>query len=216
MIRISSKPQRRKHHWFLLGFLATLFAIGLGSCSNSTPTPSVGQWVGFGGNEPTVTNGSFAFPGPGHIAGYFYTQLSSVPQIGQTLTLNYSVTADNPVWVQQPASGGNSETDINPPTLHLFLWRKGDDLSCAGAFNWYRQFSARTPLVVGDNQVISMKLDPTLWYGCYGPGDAAAFQGLLSNLLGAGFVFGGQWFAGHGVYLSSGSATFKINSFTVQ
>jgi hypothetical protein len=47
-------------------------------------------------------------------------------------------------------------------------------------------------------------------------GSTAAFQGLLSNLFGAGFTFGGQYFAGHGIYLSSGSATFKINSFKAQ
>jgi hypothetical protein len=201
----------------ILGPVALLLAaFGVQFCSSggSSNPPSVGQWVSDSGIK--VTNGSFAFPGHGSYAGYFYTQLSSVPKIGQTLTLNYSVTANNPVWAQLPASGGNSQTDINPPTMHLFLWRSGDTMTCAGEYNWYRQFAARTPLIVGDNQVISVKLDPTLWYGCYGVGSTAAFQGLLSNLFGAGFTFGGQYFAGHGIYLSSGSATFKINSFKVQ
>jgi hypothetical protein len=40
--------------------------------------------------------------------------------------------------------------------------------------------------------------------------------GQLANAMGIGFTFGGQNFFGHGVYLSSGSATFKVNSYTVR
>ncbi len=196
-----------------------LMALFLTACGgNSTPpttsipTPSIGQWVGFGGSEPTVNNDTIVFPGAGQVAGYFYTQLPSVPKVGQMMTLNYTVTANNPVWVQAQSSS----PDINPPTLHLFMWRKGDDLSCAGAFNFYRLFAARTPLVAGANQTVSVKIDSTQWIGCFGAVDANSFQGTLSNLLGAGFVFGGQYFAGHGIYLSSGTASFKINSLTVQ
>jgi hypothetical protein len=208
--------QRRKRNWFMLGFLAGLLGIMLGGCTNNN-NPTQGKWIADSGSGGVTVNGnSFAFPSSGHYVGYVYTQLPNAPKIGQTLTLNYSIKANNPVWAQLPASGGNSQTDINPPTMHLFLWRSGDTMTCAGEYNWYRQFAARTPLVVGDNQVISVKLDPTLWYGCYGVGSTAAFQGLLSNLFGAGFVFGGQYFAGHGIYLSGGSATFTINSFKVQ
>ncbi len=200
----------------IIGAVFIMAAFELFSC-HQNPAPSAGQWVDFGGTEPTISGNSFQFPtSVNETAGYFYTQLPRTPQVGQTLTVNYTVTANNPVWAQTPASGGNSQTDINPPTLHLFLWRKGDDMSCSGAFSFYRLFAARTPLVVGANQIISVKLDPTLWGGCYGAVDAASFQGTLSNLLGAGFVFGGQYFAGHGIYLQSGSATFTINGFTVQ
>lgn len=173
----------------------------------------MGQWVAYGGAEPTVTNGSFAFPSGGQIAGYFYTQFPTAPQVGQTLTLNYTVTANNPVWVQAPYGAG--ATDTNPPTLHLFVWRRGDDLSCQGNYADYRLFAGRTALVPGAGQTISIPLTTISWTGCYGK-NPVNIQDELSNLLGAGFTFGGQSFAGHGIYLSSGSATFTINSFKVQ
>jgi hypothetical protein len=192
------------------------------------PAPSPGQWASFGGNEAPITQGaqpSWAIPccSGSQIVGYYYTQLAAAPKAGQALTLNYTYTANNPVYVQAPASGGNSETDINPPTIHVLLWRRGDDLSCTpagaatdnGGYADYSLFAGRTLLVPGANQVISVPLTAVTWTGCYGK-PPVNIQDELSNLVGAGVTFGGQSFAGHGVYLSSGSATFKVNSLTVQ
>jgi len=57
-------------------------------------------------------------------------------------------------------------------------------------------------------------LDPSGWTNCYGEHDTSGFAGSLENAMGIGFTFGGQNFFGHGVYLSRGSATFKINSIS--
>jgi hypothetical protein len=215
--------------------LALAFLLAACNSNQSIPTPSVGQWVQFGSNNLVINQGppmSFAFGGAALAAGYFYTALPSAPRVGQTLTLNYSVRGVNPEWQQVPASGGNAQTDINPPTLHLFLWRKGDDISCNstnqkedpitkqvtannGGFADYRLFADLTPLVLGENQTLSVPLDPEHWTGCWGF-PPLNMQDELNNLLGVGMVFGGQWFAGHGVYISGGSATFIVNSITIQ
>jgi hypothetical protein len=59
-------------------------------------------------------------------------------------------------------------------------------------------------------------LDPSVWTNCYGEHDPSGFAGALENAMGVGFTFGGQNLFGHGVYLSRGSATFKVNSYTVR
>jgi hypothetical protein len=206
---------RRQDRW-RVGYVALgICAASLLTAFGNPSTPNVGQWATYGGNEPTVTNGSFQFPDANGVAGYFYTHLASVPKLGQTLTLNYSVNGNNPVW-QQHRQPPPAATDINPPTIHLFLWRFGDNMSCNGAYDFYRMFAARTPLILGDNQVISVVLNSPPWTSCLAHTDATAFAATLNNLLGAGFVFGGQHFAGHGIYVSNGTATFKINSFTIQ
>jgi hypothetical protein len=186
----------------------------LAGCSNggnnapSNPVPSVGQWVG---SPPyPISGNSFQFGS--QVAGYFYTQFPAAPNVGQTLTLNYTLTGSNPVLQNHPNGG-----DSGAPTLHLFLWQKGDNETCAGDYNFYRLFAGRTPLVPGANQVISVPLTGANWSPCFPTAVTdARLQTTLNNLLGAGFTFGGQSFAGHGIYLSSGSATFTINSFTVQ
>ena len=55
-----------------------------------------------------------------------------------------------------------------------------------------------------------------MWTNCYGQHDTNSFAGALENAMGIGFTFGGQKFFGHGVYVSRGSATFKVNSYTVR
>jgi hypothetical protein len=184
---------------------------GAGSFSPTLPIPGAGQWVDFGRNEPTISSGAFTFPGPSGVAGYFYTKPPATIARGQTVTLVYSVDGSIPVWEVSDTN------DVPPATMHLFLWRSGDDLSCNGAMASYRFWApAGVTLKLGDSQMLTSVLDPSLWANCYGEHDTGGFDGALENAMGIGFTFGGQNFFGHGVYLSRGSATFKVNSYTVR
>jgi hypothetical protein len=207
--------------------LAVMLAL-LAACQNTPPlppNPSTGKWASYGGNEPTVNGTSFAFPtSSAGTAGYFYTQLSA--KAGQTLTLNYSITGSNPVWAQHVQSGGTildifgvgESSDQNPASLTLFLWRQGDDLGGGqtGKASYRFWCPTRALLKLGANQTLSCKIDGSVWTNVAGQVDPNGFAAALANALGLGLTFGGQNFFGHGVYLQSGSATFTINSFTVQ
>ena len=127
------------------------------------------------------------------------------------MTLDYSIEGSTPEW------GVSDPTDMPPATMHLFLWRGGDDLSCDGVMASYRFWaSSGVMLKLGDGQTLTSVLDPSVWTNCYGEHDTTGFVGTLENAMGIGFTFGGQKFFGHGVYLSGGSATFKVNSYTVR
>jgi hypothetical protein len=127
------------------------------------------------------------------------------------VTLDYSIEGSTPEW------GVSDPTDMPPATMHLFLWRDGDDLSCDGVMASYRFWApSGVTLKLGDDQTLTSVLDPSVWTNCYGEHDTTGFAGTLENAMGIGFTFGGQKFFGHGVYLSSGSATFKVNSYTVR
>jgi hypothetical protein len=184
---------------------------GTARSSSTIPIPSAGQWVDFGRNEPTISSGAFTFPGPGGVAGYFYTKPPASIAQGQTVTLVYSIAGSTPVW------GVSDTNDMPPATIHLFLWRGGDDLSCNGVMASYRFWApSGVTLKLGDDQTLTFVLDPSVWTNCYGQHDTSGFAGALENAMGIGFTFGGQNFFGHGVYLSGGSATFKVNSYTVR
>ena len=178
---------------------------GAGSSSLTIPIPTAGQWVDSGGNEPTISSGAFTFPGPSGVAGYFYTKPPPTITRGQTAALVYSIEGSTPVW------GVSDPNDVPPATMHLFLWRSGDDLSCNGVMASYRFWAPS-----GVSQTLTAILDPAVWTNCYGQHDTSGFAGALENAMGIGFTFGGQNFFGHGVYLTSGSATFKVNSYTVR
>ena len=182
-----------------------------GGSSSAIPVPGAGQWVDFGRNEPTISGGTFTFPGPSGVAGYFYTKPPATIARDQTVTLMYTIDGSNPVWhVSDP-------TDVPPATMHLFLWRSGDDLSCNGVMASYRFWApAGVTLELGDSQTLTSVLDPSVWTNCYGQHDTSGFVEALENAMGIGFTLGGQKFFGHGVYLSGGNATFKVNSYTVR
>ena len=212
-----SDARRAKNQFLIAPYLSlivlastcSIFA-GATSLSSTIPIPGAGQWVDFGRNEPMISDGAFTFPSPSGVAGYFYTKPPATIARDQTVTLVYSIDGSTPVWeVSDP-------TDVPPATMHLFLWRRGDDLSCNGVMASYRFWaSSGVTLKLGDSQTLTSVLDPSVWTNCYGEHDASGFAGALEKAMGIGFTFGGQRFFGHGVYLSRGSATFKVNSYTV-
>jgi hypothetical protein len=177
-----------------------------GTSSTTWPTPSPGQWAtAFG--EKAIIGTTFNMPGPPGIH-YVYTPAKSLA-IGKTMTLTYTLTG-NATFKPSDAS------DINPPTISLFIWRAGDNLTCAGTYAGYRQFLvARSNLQFGTHTV-SAVIEPANWTGCYGGEVASAFTEAVANAAYMGFTLSGQYFAGHGVDVVSGSATFTIDSFSVQ
>jgi hypothetical protein len=169
---------RHAENQFLIALYLSLIALmsacskfgGAGNSSSTIPIPSAGQWVDFGRNKPTISSAAFTFPDPSGIAGYCYTKPPATIARGQTVTLVYSIDGSTPVW------GVSDTTDVPPATMHLFLWRNGDDLSCNGAMASYRFWaSAGVQLKLGDNQSLSAVLDPNLWTNCYGQHDANGF-----------------------------------------
>jgi hypothetical protein len=68
----------------------------------------------------------------------------------------------------------------------------------------------------------TVSLDPSNWIGVYGQtgnGSAtalAAFKATIANMGDIGLVFGGGCFAGHGVYLDAGSATFNLLGIAIK
>ena len=118
------------------------------------------------------------YPGPNGVAGYFYTKPLATITRNQSVTLVYSIEGSSPVWeVSDP-------TDMPPATMHLFLWRGGDDLSCKGVMASYRFWApSGVTLKLGDSQTLTSVLDPSVWTNCYGQHDTNSFAGALENAM---------------------------------
>lgn len=178
------------------------------------PTPAPGQWAsGLYAQVVTPNIGaSFAIPG-GNGIHYIYTPAPANLKTAATMTLTYTVSGNATFGISDPS-------DVPPPQVDLFIWQAGDNLTCQGAFVNARQFSnQRSPLANG-TYTLSVPLTQSAWHNCYGNGPPPiAPPNLAQAINGAayvGFTFGGGYFDGHGVYVSSGNATFTINSFVVK
>ena len=188
------------------GLLSVLLA--LVGCGNNIPTPPVAQWTCFKCSGMNLnSDGSFNFPSSSGAVGYIYQGVSGDP-IGKTITMQYTVSGSGTVLPSAASGSGSAQ-------VRLFLWRKGDDLACSSTTEWYRWWSIHGagPLTNGQFK-ISAPVTFAEWTDCFARQDASQFTGTTSNLLGAGYTFGSEFF-GHGVY-STGSNKFQLNSFVVQ
>jgi hypothetical protein len=105
----------------------------------------------------------------------------------------------------------------------LFFWRGGDNLSGENDYIYYRWFcSQKVLLQLGDNQTLSCQIAGAKWVSVFGENGAnsaasqAGFAAALKYAAYAGATFSGKFFAGHGVWTTSGSAMFTIKSYTIQ
>jgi hypothetical protein len=108
-----------------------------------------------------------------------------------------------------------------PASVSLFLQRAGDDMSGAGAMEFYRWWSQPISWVLADGiATLIVPLTSDQWVsvmGKMGNADATAtagFQSALANLSNIGLTFGGGCFKGHGVNISDGTARFTVFSFS--
>jgi hypothetical protein len=146
---------------------------------------------------------------------YVYTKAPALA-VGQTITLNYSVDGG--------ATFAPADVNEQPPaTVSLFFWRGGDNLSGQDEYVCYRWFCTQKVLLqLGDNQTLSCQVAGAEWVSVFGENGAnsaasqAGFAAALKYAAYAGTSFSGKFFAGHGVWTTSGSATFTIKSYTIQ
>lgn len=95
-----------------------------------------------------------------------------------------------------------------PAAAALYFQRAGDNMSGAGAYEFYRWFSTDITIVLTPGAfAIELPLKPTsVWVSVFGrkgddkdPAVAAGFISALANVDRIGMTFGGGCFKGHGV-----------------
>ncbi len=153
---------------------------------------------------------SFDFPSAqaGGAVSYVETRFHPT-QTPQSVTIVFRVDSDDPQYVVL------DPTDIPPATTRLMIEEQNDDFSDPNG-RWWADASIYN-LGSQDGQTLSFTVPLTYdqWTNVNGQKDAQAFSAFLQNLGWVGMTFGGQYFAGHGVAISSGSATYTLINYTV-
>lgn len=154
---------------------------------------------------------SFDFPSSesdGHV-NYVETPFNATIPM-HSVTVVFEVQSNDPQYVVVDS------TDHLPATCRLMIEQRGDDLTDPNG-RWWANASIYN-LGSQDNQIISfdIPLTPEIWSNVDGQTNAQAFASALSNIGWVGITFGGQYFAGHGVAISGGSAKFVLISYSVE
>ena len=151
---------------------------------------------------------SFEFPSSqtgGH-AGYIQTPFN-VTATPHNVSITFRVESSAPQYaVIDPH-------DILPATIHLFFEQRGDDLSNPDGRWWADAGGYNLGSQDGQTLTITVPLTPDQWTNVNGQSDQSAFYSALANVGWIGFTCGGQYFWGHGVAMSSGSAKLILIDF---
>ena len=191
------------------------------SASNSEPQPAqlsmaASAWVFqysnsmLEGPSPAGSGWSFTFLDTSGPYGGVHYLVTKSPNLTSKSTLTMSgviSVAPGTVW------GSNDPSDTTPDHCRAYFQQAGDDLSGTGPFS-------HTTIALTDGSFnVTIPLDPSQWGSVFGKDGNAAGSGWTNaraNAQWIGITCGGSYFAGHGAYVKSGSATFQMNSFSVQ
>ena len=156
---------------------------------------------------------SFDFPNKDGIH-YLVTGVNGMAPGMSSITLDYEVlTTGNPVFEFRTAADNTCPAPLG--NVSLYMQRKGDDISGTGAYEYYRFWSR--PLLSelkSGTATLTVPLKPDQWITVYGK--QYDLSGALPNLQAIGMTFGGGCFAGHGVYVTGGTAKFNMKSYLVK
>jgi hypothetical protein len=143
----------------------------------------------------------------GHV-NYVQTPFNATMTL-HSVSITFRVESDSAQYVVVDPS------DHPPATVRLFFEQQNDDLSNPNG-RWWADASVYN-LDSQDWHTITFTVPLTSdqWTNVYGQHDPQAFAAALKNIGWVGMTFGGQYFAGHGVALSGGSAKYVLISYSV-
>jgi hypothetical protein len=217
--------------------LAAALAIALGACGAESPVSPNGTAVP-GSLNMNASDWTFEYSPnmprhPHRAAGGWQFDFPTREGVG------YLTTSQRPASVSDSISAKISIDTVGDPffefrteasntcpghaTVRLYFQRRGDDMTGAGGFEFYRWWSNPVAYELGSGSVdlVGDLGDPSRWtsvFGRSGAGHESSFHAALADLGAVGFTFGGGCFFGHGVYVTpgTGQAVFTASEYAVR
>lgn len=163
--------------------------------------PSVGSgWSFVYSNGVSGNASAFTFPKADGVH-YIVTKAAGIT-MGKTITFRFSIAGDGELKVADP-------NDIPPATVRFLLW--GQTVND----RWFTHVG--TNLDHNGDYEVKVPIQLSKWTGVGGnpPTQQAPFESVIASPYAMGFTFGGQYFAGHGVYCPQGTRSFKLLEYSV-
>lgn len=198
----------------LLLFLWPLFISG---CGGGGPSPPAATWVFQYSSGVFVSpygGGGFSFDFPASDGAHYLVKGYSAPISAIRIVYEVMPTSGSPVFRYVKAADNNCSPDDFPSYMTLYIQKVNDN--GLDEFGRWWAFSSRIEMKPGQGD-FSISTSDSGWTSVYGKTQAQGGVSLPSLVAGAvGVTFGGGCFAGHGAYVSGGTASLKASLFSVQ
>ena len=179
-----------------------------------TTPPPAGLWTfqyssGVPANLPIGPNGGFTFTFPAANGVHYLVQNRSSPV--SKFRLHYVITGTDPVWNHKPDDCGASTGG----TIVFYMQKAGDFGSDMNG-RWF-SWPAKVDLALGEFTMEAATGDDSRWSNVNGKTQSMAGFSLPSMVpMAAGVTFGGGCAAGHGSWVTPGTATMTADLFEIQ
>lgn len=202
---------------YLFPILAAFALAGCGGGGSgptaAPPPPNTGWQFQYspGMSQPILDGqGGVYFDFPAQDGVHYLVQGRTAPMSG-AIRANIEVTMSPGAVLAGPPDPKNT----CPPAPHFgfYFQRVGDNVTDASK-RQYRWFGPMTTIEPGTKSIV-VTLTVDQWGDVFGGHDPAGFTAALAQPQAVGFTFGHGCFAGHGLFVTGGSARFHIKSFTV-
>jgi hypothetical protein len=154
------------------------------------------------------TEGNWYFDFPSRNGVHYVYKPAPAIKVGQSITMRFAISgSDKPNFV--PTEGTATAR------VRLFLQQRGDTVTAQEPYK--RWWSVPYVELHEGESTLSVAVSPDQWTSVFGQGGAEVpneFSTAISKLGNVGFTFGGT-FAGHGVFVTGGSARFGLKEFSV-
>ena len=136
-----------------------------------------------------------------------------------SLSVTYEVTGVNPM-LDYRTQFENDQTNTLGHTVRLLIEHTNDSSLRNSTYRWWSN-PLHIDLDADMNQgskTLTVSLDPSQWSdvnGQFGNTQLSGFHDALQHVGNLGMTFGGGYFFGHGLFLSSGSADFTVTDYQV-
>jgi len=141
------------------------------------------------------------------------------PIVGSSLSMTFSI-AVGPDTVFDYHTAANN-TCVSPANFRFMIEHMDDAGLYQPYYRWWSHDISYRLQPTNGSLTLTVPLTPDQWssvLGEIGNASAAAAAGFADTLKNVGLIgmtFGGGCFAGHGVYLNSGNATFTVTDFRI-
>lgn len=155
-------------------------------------------------------------PGDGFITVNYLTTLYTLPMLGKAaISVDIDMVMSGATHFEWKTAANN--LDSTTPAKFRFMFWSDERYTGMESGRWFSNPTA-FQLDQGGAARMTVPLTPDRWsnvYGKFGSQVPAQFQQALGHPTKLGFVMGGGWFFGHGVYITGGAARLNIHNLVI-
>jgi hypothetical protein len=208
--------------WPLAAFILSVLSLAISAMPVSTVSLNPADWYfqyspGMPPTPFSSADGAWQFDFPAQDGVHYLTTALSKASGTVSMTAEIDASSSDVIFDYHTNPDNTCGGPNDQGTVSLYLERRGDKGTQPSFRFWSQPHTLWASTTSTYTIFMSASLsDPSAWTNVYGRHDAAGLRQTSKSLMAIGMTFGGGCFAGHGVFVRNGTATFILKDYAVR